>query len=231
MRRRGTARRRAPRAHLRARRGRRRAGRAEWHGDRWSIDATRRPAPSTLTLHVAGGHNVTNALAATRRRARRRRPLDAIGRGLEASRRCAAARRARRIRGGGVAATLVDDSYNANPDSARAAIDVLASMPAPRWLVLGDMVEVGDQGPAFHREVGAHARARGIDALWTAARRARTGRGVRRGTPFQRCASLVAALAEAPACASCWSRARASCSMEHVVAALEGKAAGDAHAA
>ena len=40
----------------------------------------------------------------------------------------------------------------------RAAIDVLAALPAPRWLVLGDMGEVGDQGPAFHREVGAYAQ-------------------------------------------------------------------------
>ena len=69
---------------------------------------------------------------------------------------------------GGASVTLVDDSYNANPDSVRAAIDVLAALPAPRWLVLGDMGEVGDQGPAFHREVGAYARARGIDALWAA---------------------------------------------------------------
>jgi UDP-N-acetylmuramoyl-tripeptide--D-alanyl-D-alanine ligase len=51
--------------------------------------------------------------------------------------------------------TLVDDTYNANPDSVRAAIDVLAELPAPRLLVLGDMGEVGDQGSQFHAEVGA----------------------------------------------------------------------------
>ena len=48
----------------------------------------------------------------------------------------------------------------------RAAIDVLAAQPAPRVLVIGDMGEVGDEGPAFHREVGAYARERGIDALF-----------------------------------------------------------------
>jgi len=48
--------------------------------------------------------------------------------------------------------TLVDDTYNANPDSVRAAIEVLAALPGPRLLVLGDMGEVGHQGPAFHRE-------------------------------------------------------------------------------
>jgi UDP-N-acetylmuramoyl-tripeptide--D-alanyl-D-alanine ligase len=47
----------------------------------------------------------------------------------------------------------------------RAAIDVLASQPSPRVLVMGDMGEVGDNGPAFHREVGAYAKERGIDAL------------------------------------------------------------------
>jgi UDP-N-acetylmuramoyl-tripeptide--D-alanyl-D-alanine ligase len=61
----------------------------------------------------------------------------------------------------------VDDTYNANPDSARAAIDVLAELPGPRLLVLGDMGEVGDQGPAFHAEVGAYARERGIEQLFT----------------------------------------------------------------
>jgi murE/murF fusion protein len=62
---------------------------------------------------------------------------------------------------------LIDDTYNANPDSVRAAIDVLASLPAPRALVLGDMGEVGDHGPAMHREVGAYARERGIHYLLT----------------------------------------------------------------
>jgi UDP-N-acetylmuramoyl-tripeptide--D-alanyl-D-alanine ligase len=60
-------------------------------------------------------------------------------------------------------AVVIDDSYNANPDSVRAAIDVLAIAPAPRILVLGDMGEVGTQGPEFHAEIGAYARACGID--------------------------------------------------------------------
>ena len=67
----------------------------------------------------------------------------------------------------GAALTLVDDSYNANPDSVRAAIDVLAALNGPRWLLLGDMGEVGTQGPAFHAEVGDYARQRGIEQLWT----------------------------------------------------------------
>jgi UDP-N-acetylmuramoyl-tripeptide--D-alanyl-D-alanine ligase len=61
---------------------------------------------------------------------------------------------------------VIDDTYNANPDSMRAAIDVLAARSSPRVLVMGDMGEVGDNGPAFHREVGAYARERGIDVLF-----------------------------------------------------------------
>ena len=68
---------------------------------------------------------------------------------------------------GGRAIDLVDDSYNANPDSVRAAIDLLAALPGPRLLVLGDMGEVGDQGPQFHREAGLHARVAGIEQLFT----------------------------------------------------------------
>jgi len=63
--------------------------------------------------------------------------------------------------------TLIDDSYNANPDSVRAAIDVLAQLPAPRVLVLGDMAEVGADGPAMHMEVGTYARHCGITHLLT----------------------------------------------------------------
>jgi UDP-N-acetylmuramoyl-tripeptide--D-alanyl-D-alanine ligase len=62
-------------------------------------------------------------------------------------------------------ARVIDDTYNANPDSVIAAIDVLAAAPAPRVLVLGDMGEVGSHGLAFHEEMGRHARARGIERL------------------------------------------------------------------
>ena len=63
-------------------------------------------------------------------------------------------------------ALVIDDTYNANPDSVRAAIDVLAAQPAPRWLVLGDMGEVGDHGAEYHAEIGAYAKAQGIERLY-----------------------------------------------------------------
>jgi UDP-N-acetylmuramoyl-tripeptide--D-alanyl-D-alanine ligase len=65
-----------------------------------------------------------------------------------------------------VGRTLIDDSYNANPDSVRAAIDALKQSGNASWLILGDMGEVGDQGPAFHEEVGAYAAEQGISKLF-----------------------------------------------------------------
>jgi len=89
-------------------------------------------------------------------------------RGLEAFAPVKGRSQLKSLRRAGRTLTLVDDTYNANPDSVRAAIDVLAGLPAPRWLLLGDMGEVGDQGPAFHQEIGAYAQARGIESFWCA---------------------------------------------------------------
>jgi UDP-N-acetylmuramoyl-tripeptide--D-alanyl-D-alanine ligase len=116
-----------------------------------------------VALAITGVHNVRNALAAA---------ACALAIGIEPQAIRAGLARFRPVGGRGVrlrtraGASLIDDSYNANPDSVRAAIDLLAGFGAPRVLVLGDMGEVGDRGPEFHREVGAHARARGIESLY-----------------------------------------------------------------
>jgi UDP-N-acetylmuramoyl-tripeptide--D-alanyl-D-alanine ligase len=89
--------------------------------------------------------------------------LKAIEQALNAFEPLAGRGRAIALAGGG---TLVDDTYNANPDSVRAAIDGLSRMGVPRALVLGDMGEVGDQGPHFHREVLDYAAQRQLDAIW-----------------------------------------------------------------
>ncbi|MFT0173550.1 UDP-N-acetylmuramoyl-tripeptide--D-alanyl-D-alanine ligase [Paraburkholderia mimosarum] len=121
-----------------------------------------------VELKVLGAHNAHNALAATAAALAAGVPLEAIGRGLEAFEPVKGRLQVKRAALGELAgATVIDDTYNANPDSVRAAIDVLASHASPRVLVLGDMGEVGDDGPAFHREVGAYANERGIDALYT----------------------------------------------------------------
>jgi UDP-N-acetylmuramoyl-tripeptide--D-alanyl-D-alanine ligase len=115
-----------------------------------------------LQLAAAGVHNVRNAMAAIACAVAAGIGTDAIVRGLEAFAPVNGRLQKKRATCG---ATVIDDTYNANPDSVRAAIDVLAQAPAPRILVLGDMGEVGDQGPEFHREVGAYAAARGIDTV------------------------------------------------------------------
>ena len=140
---------------------------ANWQqAQAWDV-ALRTPAGSTsFALRAAGLHNVRNAMAAATAALAAGAPLSAIASGLTAFTPVAGRSQARRWQRGGQALTLVDDSYNANPDSVRAAIDMLASLPGPHWLLLGDMGEVGDQGPAFHREVGAYAKTKGIANFW-----------------------------------------------------------------
>jgi MurE/MurF fusion protein len=114
-------------------------------------------------LQLIGAHNARNALAAAAAAWAAGVPLQTIADGLAAVP-PVAGRLQKKISATG--ATVIDDTYNANPDSVRAAIDVLAGFPAPRILVLGDMGEVGSQGPAFHREIGAYARSAAIDSLF-----------------------------------------------------------------
>jgi len=123
----------------------------------------RTPAGETrATLAIPGLHNVRNALAAAACAYAAGIPAPAIGAGLTAFRPYTGRLQVKKTAAG---ATLIDDSYNANPDSVRAAIDVLASCPGPTALVLGDMGEVGAQGPAFHAEVGRYAKEKRISML------------------------------------------------------------------
>jgi len=117
------------------------------------------------TLAIPGLHNVRNALAAAACAHAAGVEPRAIGEGLSAFRPYTGRLQVKQAAGG---TTVIDDSYNANPDSVRAAIDVLAARTAPRWLALGDMGEVGDGGPEFHREIGAYARAAGVARLFAA---------------------------------------------------------------
>jgi UDP-N-acetylmuramoyl-tripeptide--D-alanyl-D-alanine ligase len=119
---------------------------------------------ASVRLAAPGRHNASNALAAAAAALAVGVPLGAIVRGLEAFRPVAGRLAALRSQRG---AAVIDDTYNANPDSVLAAIDVLAAAPSPRWLVLGDMGEVGADGPRYHSEVGAYARAAGIERLLT----------------------------------------------------------------
>lgn len=123
-----------------------------------------------VKLSAAGAHNVRNALAATACTLAIGVPQEAVIRGLEAFMPVNGRLQRKTARSG---ALVIDDTYNANPDSVRAAIDVLSHVAAPRVLVLGDMGEVGDEGPQFHVEIGEYARDRGIEHLLTLGQLAR----------------------------------------------------------
>ena len=139
--------------------------RTDWQDGAWVVSFQTPAGVANVRLQIAGRHNVRNALAAASCALAAGVPLADIERGLNAfepvggrSRALSLALHDRRV-------TLIDDTYNANPDSVVAAIRVLAELPAPRLLVLGDMGEVGEQGLDFHLEVLRHAVASGIESV------------------------------------------------------------------
>jgi UDP-N-acetylmuramoyl-tripeptide--D-alanyl-D-alanine ligase len=209
-------------------------GDATWQVDRWALQLHTPAGEAVVKLAIAGRHNIRNALAATACALAAGVPLAAVVQGLQAFTPVKGRSMVRPLVLDGQARTLIDDSYNANPDSVRAAIAVLAELPGPRWLVLGDMGEVGDQGPAFHAEVGQAAREQGIEQLWCAG--AAAADAARAYGPaarhFATTAELVAALGERPVFASVLVKGSRFMKMEQVVAALQTIAAGeDTHAA
>lgn len=200
---------------------------AQWVAGKWQIQAQTPQGPLSFSLQIAGRHNVKNALAATACALATGAPLIAIADGLSAFVPIKGRSRALALHVGGHALTVVDDSYNANPDSVRAAVDVLAELPGPRLLVLGDMGEVGDQGTAFHAEVGVHARERGIEQLFTlGAQSAHASQAFGAGRHFgDDLASLQAAVAHAlPATASVLVKGSRFMKMERVVQGISGLA-------
>lgn len=194
-----------------------------WQQGHWQVRAETPAGPIAFRLHIAGRHNVRNALAAAACALAAGVPLEAVRRGLEGFEPVKGRSRALAVPLSGRTLTLVDDTYNANPDSVRAAIDVLAELPGPRLLVLGDMGEVGDQGPAFHAEVGAYARERGIEQLFTLGEQA----VAMQGKHFPDVDGLNAAVREALAKAeSVLVKGSRFMKMERVVEAITAHAAG-----
>jgi UDP-N-acetylmuramoyl-tripeptide--D-alanyl-D-alanine ligase len=117
---------------------------------------------ASATLSIPGLHNVRNALAAC---------ACAHAVGIAPAVMCEGLNNFRpytgrlQVKRAGNGATVIDDTYNANPDSVRAAIDVLAKCAPPTVLVLGDMGEVGEHSAEFHREVGAYAKRCNVSSL------------------------------------------------------------------
>ena len=138
-----------------------------WRNGAWSFQLWTQQTTLPCRLNIAGRHNILNALAATACALAAGMSLPVIVKGLESFEPVKGRSKSCEWQVEGHAFTLVDDTYNANPDSVRAAIEVLAELPAPRLLVLGDMGEVGLQGTEFHQEVGAYAKACAIQSLFT----------------------------------------------------------------
>lgn len=130
-------------------------------GSRFVLVAPQGEAP--IALAMPGRHNVLNALAAASLALGAGIGLAVIAAGLNAARPVAGRLNIHRLVGG---AMLIDDSYNANPGSLNAAIDTLATGGGERWLVLGDMRELGDDAASLHAEVGRRAKASGIVRLY-----------------------------------------------------------------
>ena len=192
----------------------------------------RAPAGSAaIELALGGTHNIANALAAAAAATSAGATLEHISAGLATMRAVPGRLEFRRAAGG---AWLIDDSYNANPSSMRAAIAVLASLTGRKWLVLGDMAELGAAADEAHTEVGELARASGIERLYaTGALMARATESFGAGAAwFADASALTAALTAALAAAGAEVRILVKGSrcnrLERVVAALTGTAPGGA---
>jgi UDP-N-acetylmuramoyl-tripeptide--D-alanyl-D-alanine ligase len=136
-----------------------------WAGAGRTALSIRFPSGQSITVQLngAGEHFALNAMASAACAWAADISVSAIEQALSSFEPVAGRGKKLALRGGGV---LVDDTYNANPDSVRAAIDALATLPAPQALVLADMGEVGDQGEQFHCEVLRYADAKQLNALW-----------------------------------------------------------------
>ena len=116
-----------------------------------------------IELRMGGKHNVLNALAAAAAATAAGAKLEHVAAGLGTARAVAGRLQFKMTASG---AWLIDDSYNANPSSVRAGIEVLAGLDGRKWLVLGDMAELGDFAESSHTEMGVFAREQGVERLF-----------------------------------------------------------------
>src|SRR5699024_9360876 len=118
---------------------------------------------ATIELALPGAHNVCNALAAAAVATALGLTAKQVAAGLVD---LAPAAGRMQILDGHHGARVIDDSYNANPESLHVALSWLGRQPGPRWLVLGDMAELGAASVDAHANAGEQARAEGVDRLW-----------------------------------------------------------------
>ena len=133
------------------------------HGFRTHFRLSAPQGSAPIELSLGGAHNVANALAAAAAAAAAGATLEHIAAGLATVRAVPGRLQFKQSASG---AWLIDDSYNANPSSMRAAIEVLATLSGRKWLVLGDMGELGAFAADAHTDIGEFARAQGIERLY-----------------------------------------------------------------
>lgn len=139
---------------------------ADWRGDisGSDIELITPAGNAALRLALPGRHNVMNALAASAAALALDVPLEKIVLGLESVEPVGGRWQSKAGIGG---SRVIDDTYNANPASLHAALDLLSATEAETWLVLGDMGELGDEGRQLHRAVGEEARQAGVRRVFT----------------------------------------------------------------
>ena len=201
-------------------------------GFRTEFHLTAPQGSTDIRLSLAGTHNVANALAAAAAAASAGASLAHIRAGLAAVR---AVPGRLQFRPGPGGAWLIDDSYNANPSSMHAAIEVLAGLEGRRWLALGDMGELGAFAADAHTEIGEFARAHGVERLYA------TGPLMARATESFGAgafwfpdvpalgAALAAALAEGGPAVRLLVKGSRSNRLERLIAALTGERAPGGH--
>lgn len=133
------------------------------HGLETQLELQAPEGQAALRLSIPGRHNARNAVAAAAACLAAGVPMAAVQAGLESF---SGVKGRLQRRAGKNGADILDDTYNANPDSVRAGIDVLASTIGRKLLVLGDMGEIGAASGQYHDEIGGYAKSQGIDRLF-----------------------------------------------------------------
>jgi len=138
-------------------------GKVRQHGLETAIDLSAPEGEVHIALRIPGRHNAGNAVAAAAACLAAGVPLAAVAAGLESF---SGVKGRLQRRAGKLGAEILDDTYNANPDSVRAGIDVLASTIGRKLLILGDMGEIGEACAQYHDEIGGYAKSQGVDLLF-----------------------------------------------------------------